>query len=654
MVPAWEGGIVNVRSAGMMVEPAVDLKFLCRIGEGGCGRVYLVEDRDGGKLALKRFDESAVNFGLLDQMTRRLAAGGWPPGVLPVIRAHGGADPGTRLVRVLADFPNGAQEPLPRSLQHQLDTHPGGGSWMLVKSIARALADMHERGVAHGNLKPGNVFMDSGGEVVLTDWTLGNMPGIRAFQFTDALLYQPPEQLRNPAGYSSAAGFRWDVFAFGVLSYRLLTGMFPRCHSVYSQVAPVPGETRRQDLHVDLMKVARNLESHALLPWPDSGPGSQEPGLRECIDRCLSLDPANRPADMAIVSADLRRIELATRDSSVDEAAEPLWSHIHPIRPTGLDASKEDRILSERDLWDFDEEMDWIGSAGFRAPELSVAAGSADGERDLLDDRNAGAMREWEDSFDHEALSDAAVEEARPEIPVIEEASQAGVGPIASEREAAGWLEGEAADWEPPSVSRRKSRGRGRVAAPVAASSPPEVRRSRRWTVTDYFGVTLLAASVVACAWAVFAHSILKLPEKRDNFQTPAFPIAGERIQLESVVAYWRPPVTEGPRVDTCRRGTFLLPVLEIAVTGGSSMIRVQFRNEEGKTTGDPLIRAVRPGDIVKLAGTAGLEDSAAWAAYRLGGESQWSVQIHEIPSAQPSGGESKELLRMDLPGCLH
>ena len=58
---------------------------------------------------------------------------------------------------------------------------------------------MHERRVAHGNLKPGNVFFADDGEVLLSDWAMGNMPGAEQFVFTDAVLYQSPEQLRNPA-----------------------------------------------------------------------------------------------------------------------------------------------------------------------------------------------------------------------------------------------------------------------------------------------------------------------------------------------------------------------------------------------------------------------------------------------------------------------
>jgi hypothetical protein len=55
------------------------------IGEGGCGAVFSAKDKEGTLLALKMFDEAAINRALLEKMTRRLEAGGWPDAVVPVM-----------------------------------------------------------------------------------------------------------------------------------------------------------------------------------------------------------------------------------------------------------------------------------------------------------------------------------------------------------------------------------------------------------------------------------------------------------------------------------------------------------------------------------------------------------------------------------------
>jgi hypothetical protein len=283
------------------------MKVRAMIGSGNCGRVYLAEDEDGSLHAIKIFDGLAIQRALLTRMTTRLENGGWPNGVMPVTAADFDARPALRVMPFLAD-PDGDSWK-PRSLQHRIDSFPGEQSWPLIRELANALAAMHARRVAHGNLKPGNLFFTESGELQIADWTLGNMPGIGHLDFTDALLYQPPEQLKDPAGYSEENGYRWDVFAFGVLSYRLLTSSFPRCHETFSLVAPPQGETRRDGIHADLPRIAKNLENHTQITWPHEPATPLEAGLRSWIDRCLALDPLERPASMLDVVAGFTAVE---------------------------------------------------------------------------------------------------------------------------------------------------------------------------------------------------------------------------------------------------------------------------------------------------------------------------------------------------------
>ena len=287
------------------------------LGQGGCGRVYEATDAAGTECAVKVFDDAAISRSLLGKMTARLETGGWPACVMRVKEADfKAAQPFWVMPRVAG--------PLPRTLQAALAEHPGTFSWKVVKSLARALSAMHGRRVAHGNLKPGNIFFDADGDLLLSDWAMGNMPGVKRFNFTDAVLYQPPEQLREPAGYLEEAGYRWDVFAFGVLAYRILTGRFPRCHDTFDFVAPKPGETRKEGIQADLAKIARNLEGQPTVVWPDAPQNALEAGFREWIDRCLPLDPAERPATMMEVAAGFELLEIkaaaaADRESLMDQ-----------------------------------------------------------------------------------------------------------------------------------------------------------------------------------------------------------------------------------------------------------------------------------------------------------------------------------------------
>ena len=294
-----------------MEAPNVEgLTVRCLAGAGGCGEVYLAEDAAGGRFALKVFDSMAIQRSLLARMTGRLQEGGWPEGVMPVVSSDFEGRPAVRVTPWVGDGDPEVKPGLrPRSLQHRLDEFPGEKTWSLVRALARALGAMHGRRVAHGNLKPGNVFFDEAGGVLLTDWALGNMPGAGRLEFTDALLYEPPEQLVDAAGYAEESGYRWDVFAFGVLAYRVMTGRFPRCHEAFSAVAPACGATRVEGFRADLPGIARQLTAEPEPTWPDEARNPLEAGFRRWIEQCLALAPLQRPATMLEVAAGLDAVE---------------------------------------------------------------------------------------------------------------------------------------------------------------------------------------------------------------------------------------------------------------------------------------------------------------------------------------------------------
>jgi serine/threonine protein kinase len=294
-----------------MQAPGIEgLKVTDLAGAGPCGNVYAAHDEAGSWYAVKVLHGMAVNRALLAKMTARLEDAGWPQGVMRLISADFSSRPALLVMPWRGGDANVPGDAAGRTLQHRLAEFPGDKSWPVVLELAEALATFHNLQVAHGNLKPGNVFFDDRERVELADWALGNMPGVSQPEYTDAYLYQSPEQLSDPEGYLEEKGYRWDVYSFGVLAYRLVTGIFPRCHDTFSQVAPPPGPIERDtSLHADVQKVARRLMQQPELSWPDEPANEVEAGYRSWIVRCLALNPTSRPATMAEVARGFAEVQ---------------------------------------------------------------------------------------------------------------------------------------------------------------------------------------------------------------------------------------------------------------------------------------------------------------------------------------------------------
>ncbi|HEY7818444.1 MAG TPA: protein kinase, partial [Vicinamibacteria bacterium] len=144
--------------------------------------------------------------------------------------------PGTTLRDQLA--------PGPLAVKHALD---------LATQIVDALAHAHSRGVVHRRLKPSSVLMTADGRVKIKDFALPGTPEERAGRVADA---------------------RADVFSFGVLAYRMLTGVlpFPEGSASPSTNPPAPLEKYVRDLPLRFGKIIfRCLAGDPLERFPDAG-----------------------------------------------------------------------------------------------------------------------------------------------------------------------------------------------------------------------------------------------------------------------------------------------------------------------------------------------------------------------------------------------
>ncbi len=92
----------------------------------------------------------------------------------------------------------------------------------IVSQIAEGLRYAHALGVTHRDIKPGNIFLTSSGEVKLLDFGLARLQGselTRSHSVLGTVSYMAPEQIRG-----ERADARTDLFSLGVVLYELLSG----------------------------------------------------------------------------------------------------------------------------------------------------------------------------------------------------------------------------------------------------------------------------------------------------------------------------------------------------------------------------------------------------------------------------------------------
>jgi eukaryotic-like serine/threonine-protein kinase len=95
----------------------------------------------------------------------------------------------------------------------------------VVAAVADALEAAHRAGVVHRDVKPGNVFLTSDGEVKVLDFGIASAAGEAALTTGDLLgtaAYLAPERVLGHQATPAA-----DVYSLGVVLYELLAGRRP-------------------------------------------------------------------------------------------------------------------------------------------------------------------------------------------------------------------------------------------------------------------------------------------------------------------------------------------------------------------------------------------------------------------------------------------
>ena len=336
-------------------------RFLVKhpLGAGGMGAVFAVHDpelardvalkvvRDqdeGGAARIARFVSEAQITGQLEH-----------PGIVPVHEI--GVTPEGALYYTMKRLHGRSLRQLLRALRDGEEDWPLQRRLAVFAQICDAVGFAHSRGVLHRDLKPENLLLGSFGEVLVVDWGLAALMGaenpyeaepapnpdgrvwihpVRRTTTTHtedgATLgspgYMAPEQARADR---AALGPPADVFALGCVLYELVT--LERAY-----VAENP---------LNLM--------FQLMSGPPMAPRERAPGagispeLEAIVMGALASDPANRPADAAVLGEQVRSwLDGSRRREAARvhlEEARQRWTEYLAVRQDQRELSARERAL---------------------------------------------------------------------------------------------------------------------------------------------------------------------------------------------------------------------------------------------------------------------------------------------------------------------
>jgi len=279
------------------------------IDVGGMGAVYAATHRNGKRVAIKMLHASASSE---PELRSRFLREGYiankvdHPGAVSILDDDVAEDGSAFLVMELL-----VGESLEARLARNGNLLPAWDVLPIAERALDVLGAAHDAGVLHRDIKPGNLFVTSAGEVKILDFGLARARELsfagsvtRTGMVMGTASYMPPEQARARWNLVDA---RSDLWAVGATIFRSLSGRFVHL-----------GETSNERFVAAMTQQARSLR--AVLP---DAPAS----LVRLVDTALAFQRDDRWPDA-------RAMQSALRDCYPDILPEQPEPDVSPGRET--------------------------------------------------------------------------------------------------------------------------------------------------------------------------------------------------------------------------------------------------------------------------------------------------------------------------------
>jgi len=273
-------------------------RVLAKLGTGGMGEVFLaahqrIERRAAIKVLIPELTQNPdiVRRFLTEARATSLIR---HPGIVEVFDCD--VHPNGRAYIVM-EYLEG--ETLADRLERERKL-PWTTACLIAEQAAEALAAVHDRAIAHRDLKPDNLFLVSpsipsrGPAVKVLDFGIAKLfadewaPGSRTR--TGALLGTPTYMSPEQCGGRPDVDHRADIYALGCILFEMIVGL-----------PPFSSARRMREL----------LLAHMFTPAPSLG--AEQAGIPGWLDglvaRMLAKDPDARPPSMAEVASTLGQVE---------------------------------------------------------------------------------------------------------------------------------------------------------------------------------------------------------------------------------------------------------------------------------------------------------------------------------------------------------